>query len=139
MAKTKYLLDTNICIYWLRNRHGIDKRIDTIGFERCAISEITVAELKVGEVLGRKFDMKHQRMVNDLLKKIYLLPISDVIDYFAEEKVRLRLAGTPADDNFDLLIGCTSVVNKMIMVTENIKDFKNINGIKIENWIDDKG
>ena len=38
-------------------------------------------------------------------------------------------------NNFDLLIGCTAVVNDMVMVTENIKDFKNIENIIIENWI----
>ena len=45
---------------------------------------------------------------------------------FASEKARLRLAGTPMEDNFDLLIGCTSVIHRMVMVTENLKDFKNI-------------
>lgn len=63
------------------------------------------------------------------------LPIIDVLDLYAKEKVRLRLAGTPADDNFDLLIGCTAVKYGMIMVTENIKDFKNIQGIQLQNWI----
>ena len=39
------------------------------------------------------------------------------------------------DDDFDLLIGCTAIVNGMMMVTENIKDFKNLKGIQLENWI----
>ncbi len=37
--------------------------------------------------------------------------------------------------DFDLLIGCTAIENQLIMVTENIKEFNRINGIKIENWI----
>ena len=53
----------------------------------------------------------------------------------AEEKVRLRLCGTPLDDDFDLLIGCTALSKGMTMVTENLKDFKRLKGIKIENWI----
>jgi tRNA(fMet)-specific endonuclease VapC len=57
------------------------------------------------------------------------------LDYCAVEKARLRLAGTPADDDFDLLIGCSAVVEKMVMVTDNIKHFKNIDGIHLENWI----
>ncbi len=40
-----------------------------------------------------------------------------------------------AHNNFDLLIGCTAVTNQMVMVTDNIKDFKNIRDIEIENWI----
>ena len=54
---------------------------------------------------------------------------------FASEKARLRLAGTPMEDNFDLLIGCSSVIPRMVMVTENLKDFKNISNIRLENWI----
>ena len=61
------------------------------------------------------------------------MPISSALDLAAKEKIRLRLAGTPCDDNFDLLIGCTAITNNMVMVTDNIKDFKNFSGIKIEN------
>lgn len=71
----------------------------------------------------------------EFLAAINVLPIIDVLDLFASEKARLRLAGTPADDNFDLLIGCTSVYYGMVMVTENVKDFKNIGNIRIDNWI----
>lgn len=69
------------------------------------------------------------------MSSIQILPISNAIDLYASEKARLRLAGTPADDDFDLLIGCTAIVNDLIMVTENIKDFKNFSNIKLENWI----
>lgn len=52
-----------------------------------------------------------------------------------QKRLAFVLLATPADDNFDLLIGCTSVYYGMTMVTENIKDFKNIGKIRIENWI----
>ncbi len=44
----KYLLDTNICIYYLKGIHSVDKKIKKIGISNCSISEITVAELKYG-------------------------------------------------------------------------------------------
>nr|MCR5248869.1 type II toxin-antitoxin system VapC family toxin [Paludibacteraceae bacterium] len=80
-----------------------------------------------GFKISPKFDL--------IIKNLRTLPISNVIDMYAEEKARLRQNGTPIYDDFDLLIACTSVVNGMIMVTENLKDFKNIKGISIENWI----
>jgi tRNA(fMet)-specific endonuclease VapC len=40
-------------------------------------------------------------------------------------------------DDFDLLIGCTAVTEGMMLVTENVKDFKNIKDIRIENWVAD--
>lgn len=134
----RYLLDTNICIAILRKNPNVAEIISKIDMSQCYISEITLIELKVGEVLGRakapqgKYVNQH---IEDFTSKLTILPISTAINFFAEEKVRLQLAGTPAHNNFDLLIGCTAVANDMTMVTDNIKDFKNIRGIKIENWI----
>ena len=53
MKQQQYLLDTCICICWLRDKYGIRERINAVGFENCSISEMTVAELKVGKVLGQ--------------------------------------------------------------------------------------
>lgn len=134
--RTKYLLDTNVCVHLLRGKYRVDAQIDYVGLENCYISEVTVAELKYGSELGRQMGYHgREEKLEDFLSCINVLPIIDVLDIFATEKARLRLSGTPADDNFDLLIGCTSVFYKMIMVTENIKDFKNIQHIKLENWI----
>ncbi|MFC5284307.1 PIN domain-containing protein [Pedobacter alpinus] len=44
----KYLLDTNICAYFLNGKFNLGERIENIGIENCFISEITVAELKYG-------------------------------------------------------------------------------------------
>ena len=105
---------------------------------QCYLSEITVIELKIGEILGKakapqgKYVDQH---IDSFISNLTIIPISTSIDFFAEEKVRLQLTGMPAHNNFDLLIGCTAVTNDLIMVTDNIKDFKNIKGIKIENWL----
>ena len=94
--------------------------------------------MKIGEILGKakapqgKYVDQH---IDSFISNLTIIPISTSIDFFAEEKVRLQLTGMPAHNNFDLLIGCTAVTNDLIMVTDNIKDFKNIKGIKIENWL----
>jgi len=44
----KYLVDTNICIYFLKGLYNLDQKIESVGLENCFISEITVAELKFG-------------------------------------------------------------------------------------------
>ncbi len=133
----QYLLDTNICIYLLRGQYNIGKKLDEVGLEYCCISEITVAELKYGAELGRRKGLKRRtEQLDEFLSTIQILPITDAIDLYASEKARLRLAGTPTDDDFDLLIGCTAVVNDLIMITENLKDFKNFSGIRLENWVE---
>ena len=118
-------------------KYNVAARIDQIGIKNCCISEVTVAELKFGKVLGKlKGGPKYKdQNLEAFLSSIKVYCIESALDLYAEEKARLQLVGTPADD-FDLLIGCTSVVHNMVMVTENIKDFKNIHGIRLENWID---
>ncbi|MBQ9232273.1 MAG: hypothetical protein IJ190_14000 [Prevotella sp.] len=80
---------------------------------------------------GSKY--KDQRL-EEFFDAVNVLPILPSFDLYAKEKARLTMAGTPTSD-FDLLIGCTAVSNKMVMVTQNVKDFENIKGIRIENWI----
>lgn len=132
----KYLLDTNICITVLRGFFNYEEILEKIVQEVCYISEITLYELKEGEDLARRkqIGFKNQGL-RKLCALVHVLPITDVIDFAADEKARLQLAGTPLDDDFDLLIGCTSVIHGMTMVTENIRHFKNISGIKLENWV----
>jgi tRNA(fMet)-specific endonuclease VapC len=64
---------------------------------------------------------------------VQILPIYHSLDIYAKEKARLQKAGTPLDD-FDLLIGVTSVIHGLTMVTNNTNHFKRIKGIKLENW-----
>lgn len=135
--KEKYLLDSNILIHHQRGYFNIGEylREHDISIEDCYISEITAIEVKVGETLLKRKGYKFNVDSDAILSNFNILPISDCIDFFVKEKCRLQFVGTPMANNFDLLIGCTAVVNNLIMVTENIKDFKNIETIRIENWI----
>ena len=140
MKRQQYLLDTSICAYWLRDKYDVKHRVNAVGMENCYISEVTVAELKFGKVYGKlKGDPKYKdQHLEQFFEDINILKIEPYFDLYADEKVRMEMAGTPSHDDFDLLIGCTSVAEGMVMVTQNVKDFKNINGIQIENWITDQ-
>ncbi len=136
MTSNGYLLDTNICAFYLRGKFHVDQMIDRVGWDHCYISEITALELKFGAELSKYRDgIDRNPQLNAFLEAIRILPITGSLDLAAQEKIRLRLLGTPADDNFDLLIACTAVVNDLVMVTDNTKDFKNILNIRLENWI----
>lgn len=137
MKQGKYLLDTCICAYWLRDKMNVRERINAVGFDNCYISEMTVAELKFGRAYGQlKGGPKYREQpMKKFFEAIKVLPVAPIFDIYAEEKARLTLAGTPTGE-FDLLIGCTAVAGDMVMVTENVKDFQNIKGIQIENWIE---
>lgn len=129
----QYLLDTNICIFFLRGKLNLDEIIKQKGKENCFISEVTVLELRFGAENSEN-PVKSHKAVDLFISGISIIPIYSAIKKYAKEKVRLRKLGKPMNDEFDLLIGVTATENKLILVTDNEKDFANLDGIKIENW-----
>lgn len=131
---TKYLLDTNICIYYIKGLFALAQKIESVDLDNCYISEITIAELKFGiENSSSSRKEENRKVINEFIENINILPIISSLDFYAKEKSRLRKLGTPLDD-FDLLIGCSAVINELTLVTNNEKHFNSIQDIAIENW-----
>ncbi|MFW5983351.1 MAG: type II toxin-antitoxin system VapC family toxin [bacterium] len=133
----QYLLDTNICIFFLRGKLNFDEIIRQKGLDNCFISELTVFELKYGAENSENPKKSHEA-VDKFVQGLTVIPIFGIVKEYAETKVYLRKKGTPLHDEFDLIIGVTAVVNKLILVTDNTKDFRFINNLKLENWFDRK-
>lgn len=129
----KYLLDTNICIHFFRGKFDLNEKFQEVKLENCAISEITLAELIFGAENSSN-PKKNYKLIDEFSEQIKILPIFNSINIYAKEKVKLRKSGTMISD-FDLLIGSTAISNGLIMITENVKEFKRISDIEIENWI----
>ena len=130
----QYLLDTSICVYFLRGKFYLDKIIKEKGIENCFLSEITVIELRYGAE-NSSHPIKSHKAVDSFINGLSIIPIYGSIRLYAKEKVRLRKIGKPMHDEFDLLIGVTAIENQLILVTDNVKDFKRLDGIVMENWI----
>lgn len=127
-----YLLDTNICVFHLRGKLNLNEIIEEKGKEKFYVSEITVAELHYGAENSDDPAQSH-KAVEAFLIGLTVLPIFTCIKLYAKEKVKLRKAGKPMDE-FDLLIGVTALEHKLTLVTDNIRHFNRLDGIKIENW-----
>jgi tRNA(fMet)-specific endonuclease VapC len=130
----KYLLDTNICIYFLKGQFNLNTKIEKAELSNCFVSEITIAELKFGAENSENQE-KNRKTIDQFVSKFTIIPIFNSLDIYAKEKARLRKKGIPLDD-FDLLIGATAISNNLILVTRNTSDFERMKGIEIENWID---
>lgn len=129
---TNYLLDTNICIFFLKGLFELDAKIKEVGLENCFISEVTVAELKFGAEKSQKVE-RNRLVVSTFISQMNILPIFNSLDFYAQEKNRLQRQGTPIDE-FDLLIGATALANDLVLVTNNTKHFKRLTDIQIEDW-----
>lgn len=133
----KYLLDTNIVAFFLRGAYLLDAKIREVGIANCFVSEITLLELEYGVANSApEWKNRNQESLDNFSGAFEgrVLPIRNAFKLYAKNRVRLRKAGTPISD-FDLLIGSTSVVNGLIMVSENVSELSRIEGIRLENWI----
>lgn len=116
----------------MKGKFDLQAKFDKIKADACFISEVTLAELKFGVENSERIE-KNKKVLDNFLTGVQILPIFHSLDLYAKEKARLRKAGTPIDD-FDLLIGATSVTHRLTMVTNNGNHFKNIRGILLEDW-----
>ena len=128
-----YLLDTDIVVFFLRNKKNIAEHLALLSPNDVFVSEVTVAELEYGNRCSGRYE-ENKWMVDRFLSSVNIVPFSDAIHLYAEERYRLRMLGQSIED-FDLLIGCTAVSESLIMVTNNAKHYSRIKGIRIENWV----
>lgn len=132
----RYLLDTDICISFLKNNDSVAEKIEAVGIDNCYVSEITIIELTYGAYHSGHFK-RHIIEVRKIEQLYDIISVYSSIDEFSKEKSRLRNLGQLIPD-FDLLIGTSAVANDMIMVTNNVKHLSRIDSIRIENWRDEK-
>jgi len=129
---TQYLIDSNTCIFYIKGQFDLKSKFEQANPNNCFISEITLAELKFGVENSQKKE-QNQAALDNFLTGITIIPIFHSLDLYAKEKARLRKKGMPLDD-FDLLIGVTSVAHNLTLVTNNINHFERIQGIRLMDW-----
>ena len=133
-----YLLDSNIYIHFLKNDIKVVDKLHEVDFINCYLSEITILELLYGVANSNSTKKDANKLKLKLLEESFddrILPIRLTFESFSIQKTYLRKLGTPISD-FDLLIGCTALVQDLTLVSRNVKEMQRIEGIKLENWID---
>ena len=133
-----YLLDTNICVHFLRGEYQLNAKFAQAGMARCFVSEITIAELLFGAANSTPAWQARQHQQVAEFRELFaeqVLPIAPALEIFADQKAALRRSGRPIDD-FDILIGSTAVAHGLTLVTRNTRHFAGLANLLLENWID---
>ena len=133
MTTFRYLLDTSICIELLRGNKNVRQKCVKFN-DYCCISVITAIELLYGAYNApeeyRQQELTKAQMLIDFYE---VVGIDDIPELFSKEKLRLEHDGNAIED-FDLMIGTTSIVHNLVVVTHNTKHFKRIKGLILEDW-----
>ena len=131
----KFLLDTNICIYIIRQKPvEVLNKFKAYDVGDIAISSITVAELEF-EVQKSQFPEKNQQALAQ-----FLIPLS-VVTFdrpaaivYGKIRSDLEKQGIPIG-SLDILIAAHALSLQITLVTNNIKEFNRVPNLKLENWI----
>jgi len=136
MNITRYLLDTNICIYIAKKQPlAVLERFNQLQVGEVAISLITLGELYLGIEKSQQAD-KARQILKPLLQLIPALPLPiETAVHYASIRAALEKQGRPIGAN-DLWIAAHALTERYILVTNNIKEFARIPELHLENWLD---
>lgn len=129
-----FMLDTDISSY-VMNRSSISvlQKLQTVAVKDVCISAITRSELEFGVAVSPRQE-KDQQSLEIFLRHIEALdyPSGAATDY-AEIRAHLKSHGTIIGGN-DLLIAAHARYLGLTLVTNNMREFKRVPGLKLENW-----
>ncbi|MDO4545625.1 MAG: type II toxin-antitoxin system VapC family toxin [Bacillota bacterium] len=129
-----YMLDTNICIYAIKNKpEKVLLKIREKINEGLCISSITLAELHHG-VEKSKYPEKNMMALIRFLSILEVLPFDDLsaVEY-GRICADLQKKGIPIG-TMDMLIAGHAKAMGMVLVTNNIREFERVQGLELENW-----
>lgn len=139
MTSKQYLLDTNILIDIFNDSPKVMENLERVGIHRCCMSTISLHELYWGAQLAREkkeeFLAKEMNKISRLIEDIDVHPLAADGKDYAEIKHLLKEHGSMIDE-FDFVIAGQAISEGLTVVTDYIKHFNRIPGLKIENWME---
>jgi tRNA(fMet)-specific endonuclease VapC len=132
----RYLLDTNICIYIRRRRPpGVLARFQRLRPGEAVISAITYGELNYG-VEKSQFREQAGRQLTELAGLVPVIGLPPQAGRFYGAIRAALEAGGEIIGNNDLWIAAHAKAAGLILVTNNESEFRRVQGLKIQNWVD---
>ena len=129
-----YMLDTNICVYAIKNRPASVLRRLRANMERgLCISAITLGELRHG-VENSASPAKNGQALLQFLSILEVLPFGDdAASEYGRIRAFLQKRGIPIGP-LDTLIAAHAKSEDMTLVTNNVREFMRVPDLNIENW-----
>jgi tRNA(fMet)-specific endonuclease VapC len=128
------MLDTNICIYIIREKPiKVIKKLHTFDLSDIVVSAITQSELEYGVAKSSRPKKNHEALIK-FLSPLEIIPYDDkAAANYGQIRSLLERKGAIVGA-MDLLIGAHARSIPMTLVTNNLREFKRIPGLRVENW-----
>jgi tRNA(fMet)-specific endonuclease VapC len=130
----QFLLDTDTCIYILKQNELVIARLLSTAREDVMVSVITEAELRTGAAKSSS-PVKSLHAIENFLRPLTVIDFtSDDAIAYATVRAKLERAGTPIGP-LDTLIAAQAVARKLTVVSNNEREFRRVAGITVDNWL----
>ena len=130
----KYLLDTNVVIYAIKNRPQSLRRKFNQLQGQMAVSAVTWGEL----IYGVERSAQPERNLADIESlgaRIEVLPFDRIAaNHFGQIRAELHRIGRPIGP-YDMMIAGQARARGLVLVSNNVKEFKRVSGLMLENWV----
>jgi tRNA(fMet)-specific endonuclease VapC len=132
---TRYLLDTNVWIYIMRNRPPeVRERFAALLPASVVLSPVVLGELHVGWRKSARAQA-NRALLQRFTEGATLEPVdADVASTYGEIRAELEQLGTPIGQN-DLWIAAQSCAKDFVLVTHNAGEFARVRSLRIEDWV----
>lgn len=130
----KVLLDTNICIYLIKQRPpSVLRRFASYRIGDIGISAITLAELEYG-VSKSHHTKRNREALEQFLSPLEVVPFGrEATAAYGRIRANLEKKGRPIGP-MDLLIAAHALSLGTRLATNNVREFKRVSGLRVENW-----
>ena len=129
----KYLLDTDTCIYALKQNRAVLGELLMKSRDDVAVSVISEAELRTGAAKSAS-PAKTLRLVENFLAPLTIVEFtSEDAAIYAQIRAKLQRAGTPIGP-LDTIIASQAVARNLTLVSNNEREFRRVPGLRVENW-----
>jgi len=130
----RYMLDTNICIYVVKNKPLEIRELFNTHSEHICLSSVTVAELLYGAEKSERRD-HNLTVIENFMARLDILAFDEkAAGHYGDIRAELERKGTPIGP-YDLMIPGHARSEGLVLVTNNRREFDRVSGLRVENWL----
>lgn len=130
----KFMLDTNTCIYLIKKKSPkIVNHLKRQAVGDVGISSITLAELCYGVSKSEQID-RNREALRDFILPLEAAEFDEkAAEVYGNVRANLENSGTSIG-SMDMLIGSHALSLQVVLVTNNVREFRRIKGLKVADW-----
>jgi tRNA(fMet)-specific endonuclease VapC len=129
----KYVLDTKTLIYFFKGVGKVKNRLLSIPPSEIVLPAIVLFEMELG-IAKSSSPRKRVSQLEEFTSLVNIIPFGPAeAKTAAQIRAKLEKKGIPVGP-YDVLIAACAKTNNLILVTHNLKEFKRIEGLRLEDW-----